>query len=128
GRYVMRATTSSRILSILSFASVALLSAGLATAGTLHPALEARIAALPPDTPIPVIVVLTAKTDTKAAAASAEGLPRRARTHAVVNALRSLAERTQPPIAAHLAQEQANGAVHKVKPFWVFNGFAVTAT
>ena len=110
------------------FASVLLLASSLASAAAVHPDLEARLAALPPDSQIPVIVVLTAKADARAAASNAAGLTRRARTHAVVDALRGVADRTQPSIKAQLAREQTDGAVRRVKPFWVFNGFAVTAT
>jgi subtilase family serine protease/subtilisin family serine protease len=117
----MRATPN-----LLVAVAVALLSGG-AVAGIVHPDLEARLANSPRDALVPVIVELTAKADPKAAAKKAGGAHRRARTQAVVETLRDVAARTQPAVKAHLQREQASGGVHKFRPFWVFNGFAVTA-
>ena len=125
----MRAMPNSvfgRGLAVL-FAIVVMLSSAGAIAGTLHPDLEARLGTLPPGTLVPVIVELHAKADPKAAAKSARGFHRRARTQAVVETLRDVATRTQPSIQAQLEHEQGSGGVHKVRAFWVFNGFAVTA-
>jgi subtilase family serine protease/subtilisin family serine protease len=125
GRIILRECIACAVA--ILFASILLLSTGLATAGSVHPNLEARLASLPPDADLPVIVELTTRAD-PAVAGRAPGLQRRARTHAVVNALRDTAQRTQASIKAHLAREQADGVVRKVRPFWVFNGFSITAT
>lgn len=97
-----------------------------AAAGSVHPDLEARLGTLAPDEHVAVIVELTTQANPKAVA-MARNFDRRARGRAVVDALRNVAERDQAAIRAQLAQEQASGDVRKVKPFWVFNGLAVTA-
>jgi subtilase family serine protease len=117
-----------RLARAAAFAAAILASVSpLAFAGTVNPDLEARLAALPADTQLPVIVELTTKADPGSAALAARGLHRRARGSVVVGALRDHAERSQPAVKAQLATEQANGAVQRVRSFWVFNGFAITA-
>ncbi len=122
----MRAMLNGRIVSVL-FAIVASLCTSVAAAGSLHPDLESRLAALPPGAQVPVIVELTTKADPKSAAKSAGEFQRRARGRAVVETLRDVAARTQPAVKEQLSQDQASGDVSKVKAFWVFNGLAVTA-
>ena len=109
----------------VSFAAAVLLSSGLAAAA-IHPDLEARLGALPPDEFVPVIVELTTQADPQSAA-KARGFDRRARGRAVVDALKDVAGRHQKEVMAFLSEEQAQGHARKVKAFWVFNGFAVTA-
>src|SRR5258708_33310759 len=122
----MRAMLNGRIVSVL-FAIVASLCTSVAAAGSLHPDLESRLAALPPGAQVPVIVELTTKADPKSAAKSAGEFQRRARGRAVVETLRDVAARTQPAVKEQLSQDQASGDVSRVKAFWVFNGLAVTA-
>ncbi|HSD77737.1 MAG TPA: CARDB domain-containing protein, partial [Solirubrobacteraceae bacterium] len=97
-----------------------------AWAGRLHPDVASRLAGLPPGGTLAVIVELTVQADPHAAAAP--HATRRARGRAVVDALRDTAARTQGPIRALLAREQAAGRVPRVVPLWVVNGLAVTAT
>jgi len=101
---------------------------GRANAGSVRADLDAHLATLPPDAQVPVIVELAERANPAAVASAAAPFNRRARGRAVVDALRGVSERTQPPIRELLAREQAAGAAHKVRPFWVFNGLAVTAT
>lgn len=58
-----------------------------------------------------VIIELTAQVDPVAAAAAAPGFARRGRARAVVDALRDVANRTQPPLLALLAREQDRKSV-----------------
>ena len=93
-----------------------------ASAGTLNPKLEAHLATLPPGADVPVIVELTVQADPHAIAAAHAPADRRARGRAIVEALRALANRHQPPVRALLNQEHARN----VKSFWIFNGLAAT--
>jgi subtilase family serine protease/subtilisin family serine protease len=99
-----------------------------ALAGRLHPRLTEQLGTLAPGQATPVIVELVAQVDPAAVAASAASRSRRGRGQAVVDALRDVANRTQPPLLAVLAREQALGNVTRVAPLWIFNGIAVTAT
>ena len=110
------------------FALVLLLGAPAAFAGRLHPRLSEQLTTLAPGQLTPVIVELAAQVDPAAAAASATSGSRRGRGRAVVDALQDVANRTQPPILALLATEQARGNVARIVPLWVFNGVAVMAT
>jgi subtilase family serine protease len=101
---------------------------GPAWAGRLHPDAERELRGLPAGGTLSVIVELTTQADPAAAAAAAPGRHRAARARAAVDALRDVAHRHQGPIRALLAREQAGGRVHRVVPFWIFNGLAVTAT
>lgn len=116
---MMRAFAALAAIAALHWASPA-------AAGRVHPDLDARLATVGPDEHVSVIVELTTQANPKAIA-KAHSFDRRARGRAVVDALRHVAEREQGSIRAQLAHEQASGDVRKVKPFWVFNGLAVTA-
>ena len=125
----MRASLHLRVLVAVLGASLFVLASGQgATAGRLHPDLDAQLQALPPGGTLPVIVEMFAQVDPMAAAQTAPRGQRRMRLQAVVDALRDVSAQRQAPVLAMLAREQALGTVKRVKPFWVFNGLAVTAT
>ncbi|HEV8307572.1 MAG TPA: S8 family serine peptidase [Methylomirabilota bacterium] len=109
------------------FALSILLWTWLAQAGSLAPALEAQLLGLPPGGTLPVIVEMRDQADPAAAVATVAPGVSKARGHAVVAALQAMSARTQGPIRAFLAQEQAIGTVQRITPLWVFNGLAVTA-
>src|SRR5688572_22914557 len=88
-----------------------------AVAGSVHPKLEAHLAAKPPCSLVPVIVELAEQANPHAAAAAHGPSERRARARAVVEALRDVAMRKQPPVRALLAQGEARG----LREFWIFN-------
>ncbi|MFZ5916941.1 MAG: S8 family serine peptidase [Chloroflexota bacterium] len=71
------------------------------------------------------IVHMTPQADLGAAAASVDTLARR---QGIVAALQATAQRTQADVQAFLAQEQAAGRAQEVRPFWIFNGLALTGT
>lgn len=50
------------------------------------------------------------------------------RQRIVIEAMQAFARNSQNGITAQLAAQQANGNVSNVIPFWVFNGFSITAT
>ena len=108
----------------LLLAMVAALSPAGAIAGRVSPALEAHLATLPPDSVVPVIVELADQANPHAAASAHRPGERRARGRAVVDALRDVADRKQPPVRALLSP----GSAHRVKSFWIFNGLAATTT
>ncbi|UCC62797.1 MAG: S8 family serine peptidase [Anaerolineae bacterium] len=69
------------------------------------------------------IVHLAEQADLSAVPGEASALARRQR---VVFALQVTAERTQAGVRAFLARELAAGRVADVRPFWIFNGLALT--
>jgi subtilisin family serine protease len=104
-----------------------IVAAGSAWAGRIHPDLEARLAKKVSGDLTPVIVELHERANAQGAAASAPARDRRARGHAVVKALRDTAERSQGPIRAQLAQEDATEA-RDIQPLWVVNAIALAAS
>ena len=115
-------------LALVLFTLVLFLWPLAAFAGRLHPRLAEQLAALAPGQAAPVIVELVSQADPAAAVARAAAQSRRGRARAVVDALQDVANRTQPPLLALLAREQALGNATWVVPLWVFNGIAITAT
>lgn len=89
------------------------------TPGALDGALAATLAQSDPDAQITMIVTLRQQ-----AAVDAPGSTARA----VLNARQTLAAATQSRLRGWLAQRAQQGAVSQVTPFWIFNGFSITAT
>ena len=56
-----------------------------------------------------------------------EGVSALARRQRVVTSLQATAERTQAGVRTFLAQELAAGRAADVRPFWIFNGLALTS-
>ena len=110
------------------FTLVLLLGAPVASAGRLHPRLSEQLRTLAPGQVTHIIVELAAQVDPAAVAASVASRSRPGRGRAVVDALQDMANRTQPPILALLAAEQALGNAARIVPLWVLNGIAVMAT
>lgn len=74
---------------------------------------------------LPIILELREQVDPfQAVPAIGSAAERRSR---LVAALRSVANRTQPPIRAYLEGAQAAGRVESFASFWIFNGFAIRA-
>ena len=94
----------------------------------IHPALEQRLQKMAPGEKLAVIVELDTQAKPSAVISRMPGATRRAKTRVVVEALRSMADQHQGPLREHLQKLQAAGAAERIIPFWVFNGFAVTAT
>jgi subtilisin family serine protease len=99
-----------------------------ADAGVVNPDLEKRLGTKAAGELVAVIVELEERANPSGAASSAPARDRRARGRAVVQALRDTAERTQGPIRALIAQEEAQGEASGVRSFWVFNGLALNAS
>src|SRR5688500_17777525 len=100
--------------------ALALLAASsAASAGRIHPDLEKRLGQKAAGDLTPVIVELEERVSPSAAAGNAPERDRRARGRAVVKALRDVAERSQRPVKAALAQDEARGEAAGVRSFWV---------
>lgn len=104
--------------------------AGSALAGTVSPGLSQRLAGLPADAKLTVLVALEARADvaTLDAQLRAEqaGLSRRHRE--VVNLLHRTADRSQGPLLAQLAELREAGKVEGFTPHWLINAVVVRTT
>ena len=103
------------------------IAAAQATAGRLHPVLEEKLRTAGPGETFAVIVELKEQSQPEAILAGMAKAPRKARVKALVAALKDRAERGQVALRAELAQQHSLGAVQSMRPFWIFNGFALTA-
>ncbi len=105
-----------------------LMAAGDIWAGDVHPSLEKRLQKLTPGEKLAVIVELKEQVRHDRILSIMSGRTRRQRAHAVVHALRDMADRHQEPLRKYLNKQIEGGKAERVIPFWVFNGIAVTAT
>ena len=99
---------------------------GVRGTATLSPRLQQLLRTLPAGGMTDVIVHLRDQADPSAIGARIPGRP--AQLRAVIETLQAKADSTQGPVRDLLAARQAEGRVAEVTPFWIFNGFAVTAT
>ncbi|HHY58536.1 MAG TPA: S8 family serine peptidase [Chloroflexi bacterium] len=97
----------------------AFLQAPPVTPGVLDAAVAATLAQSDPSAQITVIVTLRQQASVNAAGSSAR---------TVLDARRTLAAESQTSLQGWLAQRAQQGAVTQVTPFWIFNGFSLTAT
>lgn len=88
------------------------------------PEILADMATLNAGEMVTVIVTLVDQQDVRTIPVSG-GLTRQT---AVINSLRAQADASQRGVAAVLKVRHGQGAVSKFEPFWIFNGFSVTAT
>jgi subtilisin family serine protease/subtilase family serine protease len=96
--------------------------------GRLSPSLEQKLQQLAPGEKLPVIIELDTQAKPSQVVSKMAGASRPAKAQAVVEALKSVAEQSQPPLLEYLRKEEAAGAVERIISYWVFNGVAVTAT
>jgi subtilisin family serine protease len=75
-----------------------------------------------------VIIKMRDAVDYQSLKAGAEHMGRHERVKKVVQELRTRTERSQQPLLDHLDVQRKLGRIKKMKPFWIFNGIAVTAT
>jgi subtilisin family serine protease len=111
---------------VLAYVIIVMLNAQ-APSGRLHPALDQRLQKLPPGEKLAVIVELNEQARPAEVVSRMRGAGRREKIWAVINTLRTIADKHQGPLKAHLKQQEALGAAERVIPFWIINGFAVTA-
>jgi uncharacterized repeat protein (TIGR01451 family) len=74
--------------------------------------------------PFRFVVEMEPQTD---ALSLTSGLPRAARQQPVVSQLKATAEDAQADVLTFLEAQNSEGHVQRVRPFWIFNGLAVTA-
>lgn len=108
-------------------AAILVLAAADAFAGRLHPALEEQLKAAVPREKLRVIVEMKEQLRARDVVPANARAARRAKLRALVSALKDKAQRNQVSLRAELARQQTLGAVERMTPFWIFNGFAVTA-
>ena len=90
----------------------------------LAPAVQAEIDSLQTGEMLTVMVTLRQQADL----ARVNGADRAARQQGVIRALQAVANATQGPLSGLLKARQLQGLVQDFEPFWVVNGFSVTAT
>ena len=93
----------------------------------IHPDLEERLQKLKTGEKLAVIVDLKEQVKLDEIATVMSGVNRRQKAREVVTELRNVADKHQRPLKQYLKRQKASGAVKRVIPFWIFNGFAVTA-
>ena len=110
--------------------AVCLFSTVTAGAAWIDPELESRIAEAKAEDRIAVYVVLREQVDLGKALLDARRLGggNDLRHLVVVTRLQELAEQTQAPVLSELSAATAAGEVTRVRPFWIANSVAVTAT
>lgn len=109
------------VLLILIYANTAL-------AGTIDWELSRQLDAAPVVREFAVLVKLNKSDHHAVVPASLDHESRHKRTARVVRSLKSEADDTQRAIKMELALKERNGKARNTKPFWIFNGFSVTAT
>lgn len=95
---------------------------------TLEPPFASRLAKMAPGEDIEVIIKLNKEPDRITIKAAGARENRQERTTRVVRSLRETADLSQNKIKTALVREADGGHVKRVTPFWIFNGFVVTAT
>ncbi len=95
---------------------------------TLDPSFVAKLAKMSVNDDIEVIVKLKSEHDQHAMKIATVDESRHRRTARVVRNLKETAELSQSKVRAALAREENSARVKKIKPFWIFNGFILTAT
>src|SRR4051812_46990068 len=98
-----------------------------ASAGRVHPSLEAQLKGKPSGELIPVIVELEERANPRAAASGIDRRDRPGRGRAVVKALRDVADKSQKPVLEAIAAERTQGNAGAAKSFFIFNGIAMQA-
>jgi len=91
---------------------------------TLSPDIQRAMQTVQADEMLSVIVTLKKQADLSVIS----GSNRAARQKNVILALRATASGAQREVTTWLNRRRAEGAVSGFQPFWIFNGFAVTAT
>ncbi len=113
----------------VSILTIILLSIGGQTqTDQIHPDLELKLQKLKKGEKLAVIVELKEQVKLNELVSMMSVADRRQKTRAVVHALQNLAEKHQEPLRTYLKKQTASGAAKHVIPYWIFNGFAVTAT
>ncbi|WP_191966184.1 S8 family serine peptidase [Oryzomonas japonica] len=99
-----------------------------AWAGTIDPVLAESLRTAPADRAFPVIVRLRDRVDVAALHAAVTRDERRVKLSRVIRTLREKADASQQVLKEELENREKRGGVTGIKPFWIFNGIALSAT
>ena len=91
---------------------------------TVDPHLSALLERSPSDSSIPVVFVLKPQVQFEELYSDAKDLAQPVRRWAVITALRTLAEATQPSLLRELAHLERAGRAQAVRPLWISNAVA----
>ena len=105
-----------------------LITTSLAVAGTIDPVLSSQLDTAPAVREFAVLVKLKRTVNKAVTNTHFEHESRHIRAAKVVQSLKSESEFSQREIKAALALKESSGRARGTKPFWIFNGLAVTAT
>ncbi len=102
--------------------------AASALSATIDPTLAARLVKMNPDDHIKVIIRLKQEPDRVSLKTAPAREGRHERTARLVLSLKEIAERSRISVTHALSREIHSGHVNGITPFWIFNGFVLTAT
>ena len=120
---------SSLLIVISGFIVLAVLLAGApGRPSRIHPALEQKLQTLAAGAKLGVIIELNTQANPSQVVSKMPKASRKEKARAVVQALKTVAEQTQGPLREHLEKQRSAGAAERIRPYWIFNGIAVTAT
>ncbi|GFE60549.1 hypothetical protein AOG2_11370 [Geobacter sp. AOG2] len=97
-------------------------------AGMLAPDLAERIKDASFGQEFDILVRMRSVVNRSVLSASVKNLGRHARVAEVVRTLRSNAEQSQQDLKGYLDERAVAGTARRIRPFWIFNGFSLTAT
>jgi len=118
-----------RNFALVAIAVLLALPVAQATAGRVHPELEARLARAFPNDRIAVIVRMREQANPRSIVSTLpQKAARKLRRKALVDALRDQASGGHARLRAEIAGDELAGEVERVIPFWVFNGMALHAS
>lgn len=104
------------------------LSANLGEGSTINPELSRQLDTAPAVREFAVLVKLKKPANESVGKASFEHKARHSKAAKIIRRLKSDAEFSQQELKTVLSLKERFGRTRGTKPFWVFNGFAVTAT
>ncbi len=96
--------------------------------GVLGPSLSAKVGRSSALDEFAVIVKLKEEVDRPLLKAAVTHSERRERQEKTIRSLRERADRSQQRLKTVLSEREKAGRVRRVRGFWIFNGFALTAT
>jgi serine protease AprX len=118
---------SGTLIAFMCIMTVCLIRAA-AWSGEISPELLSTLEHGRPDDEHAVIIRMKDDIDRGVTGTHAVHLSRRERLNMVVRELRTRTEQSQQPLRGHLDMQKQLGRVKKMRPFWIFNGIAVTAS
>ena len=97
-------------------------------AASLEQSLASHLAKMPADETVEVIVKLKEEPAKAGFKATSAGESRQKRLERVVTDLKEKSDRSRFRMKAIFERETQTGSIRNIRPFWIFNGFLITAT